>query len=189
MRRLGRTSALVTPPRRHKGVRSSTELSVHYSQKELRAAFRSVQSPVATTIGALTFGLGLALLLIALSTFSLGAWWMIAGGFVAAIVGGAVLAVPILQARTVVGMYGTDGVVALRLFVNQHGLVVQRGDDTTMTAWTGIDRVQIHDGHVGLVAGRRFVVPPLRLDDAQGPFVTRVLDYAAAAGLATPGRP
>ncbi len=141
-----------------------------------------MQSPVATMIGAVGFGLGVAMLVIGLLLFSVDAWMLFAVGSVAAIGGGWVLAIPMVQANRVVRERAEDGIVVLRLLVTQHGLVVFGRGEPSVTAWVAIDRVQIHDRHVGLISGRRFVIPPLRLDDDQGPFAARILANANGRG-------
>ncbi|MEZ5377959.1 MAG: hypothetical protein R2733_15735 [Acidimicrobiales bacterium] len=188
MRRLGRSSVLASSPRRHSSTRASSELTLRYSDRELRRAFRSIQSPLATASGAIMFGLGLAVALLGLASLSLSAWPAIGLGLVSGSAGAAILVVPLHQARTAAERHGDGRMVAIQLVANQHGLAVFDGEETTLTPWSAIDRVQINDRHIGLVAGRSFVVPPLRLDDEQGPFAARVLEYARSNNVSMPMR-
>ncbi|MEZ5227535.1 MAG: hypothetical protein R2710_12895 [Acidimicrobiales bacterium] len=84
-RRLHRSAAAHAPPSAGprcwrvrldaiRALEASSELTLRYSDRELRRAFRSIQSPLATASGAIMFGLGLAVALLGLASLSLSAW-------------------------------------------------------------------------------------------------------------------
>ncbi len=136
-----------------------------------------MQSPVASSVAALAFGLGLAVALIGGSAMSTDALPPVAIGVMLILTGGAVLMVPFVQAQKFMQADGVDGLVTLRLLSTQHGLMIEGLAGPQMRKWSTIERVQMHDAHVGFVSGGTFVIPPLRLDDEQGPFVAGVLAY------------
>ncbi len=191
-RRAGARAAEAGTTRRRQGSRGAGELTARYTARQLRHAYRSVQSPVASTVAALAFGLGIAVTLIGGSTLSADALPSVAIGLVLLLIGGAVLMIPFVQAQKVMQSDGIDGLVTLRLLSTQHGLMIEGPAGPQMLKWSSIERVQMHDAHVGFVSGGRFVIPPLRLDDEQGPFVASVLAYLDGnelnAGLRPPVR-
>ncbi len=130
---------------------------------------------MASAAGAISFGSGVAVLILCLGGWAAFGWWTVLAIVALAGLGGAILAQPDRQAARMLADLGSDGLVTLRLRIQDHGLAVFGRDGGSIIAWSDIERVQINDDHVGLVVGGRFVVPPLPLDERHGPFVAGVL--------------